>query len=232
MKCTFQGFSFSAQTLIGICESFSRNHFSLQRSIFWVYLNMLLWDSKNHIFGGPFLPIRSDPLHKQFFLYIFIHFYDIPPNGEYYPFAGQYLPINGFEFTFHGVIQLCSVNRTWLSLCVIRSFAWTESLLESDWGNQRQTSFEWFLCGITLSEYLVIGIGFTWIESESESDWGNWTRTMFEWSHCGSLKVKILIFFYVIPLIGIICPINGVLLTGRIFWKGNNGSDERTFFSH
>ncbi len=45
----------------------------------------------------------------------------------------------------------------------------------------------------------------------------------------GPLQVKILIFFYVIPLIGIICPINGVLLTDGIFRKGNYGSDERTF---
>ncbi len=33
-------------------------------------------------------------------------------------------------------------------------------------------------------------------------------------------------------LSGIICPIEGVLLTDGIFWKGTYGSDERTFFSY
>ncbi len=48
----------------------------------------------------------------------------------------------------------------------------------------------------------------------------------------GSLQVKILILFYVILLNGIICPIEGVLLTDEIFRKWTYGSDERTFFSH
>ncbi len=140
----------------------------------------------------------------------------------------RYLPINGFEFTFYRVLQLHSFNRTLLSLCMIHCFTWTESLLESDWGNRRRTSFEWSLCRITSSENLVIEIGFAWMES----DWGNWTRTPFEWPLSWITSSKNFNFFCVIPLIGIICLINGVLLTDGIFQKGSYGSDERAFSSH
>ncbi len=56
-------------------------------------------------------------------------------------------------------------------------------------------------------------------ESDSESDWGNPTQTLFEWSLCGIASSENSNFFYVIPLSGIICPIEGVLLTDRIFRK-------------
>ncbi len=72
-------------------------------------------------------------------------FYNIPPKGKYYPFDGQYLPTNGFKFTFNGVIHIRSINRTWISTQM-------ESDSESDWGNPTQTPFEWSLCGITSSE--------------------------------------------------------------------------------
>ncbi len=137
-------------------------------------------------------------------MYIFIRFYDIPPNGKYYLFGGQYLPINEFEFTFNGVIQLHFVNRTWLSLCVIHSFTWTESLSEFNWGNRKPTPFEWSLRGIISSENLVIGIDFTRMESDLEYDWGNRTRTLFEWSLCEITSSENFNFFYIIPLIGII----------------------------
>ncbi len=80
------------------------------------------------------------------------------PKGKYYPFDGQYLPINGFKVTFNGVIQLLSVHRTWIS-------TQTESSSESDWENPMQTPLEWSHCGITSSEnfnffYVIL---FSWI---------------------------------------------------------------------
>ncbi len=51
-------------------------------------------------------------------------------------------------------------------------------------------------------------------------------------SLCGITSSENLNFFYVIPLSGIICPIEGVLLMDGIFQKGTYGSDEWTFFSH
>ncbi len=84
-------------------------------------------------------------LYVNNFFCTFLYTYDIPPKWKYYPFGRQYLPINGFKFTFNGVIQVRSINQTWISTRM-------ESYSESDWGNPTRTPFEWSLCGITSSE--------------------------------------------------------------------------------
>ncbi len=75
----------------------------------------------------------------------------------------------------------------------------------------------WSLCGVTLSENLVIGIGFTWTQFDSEYDWRNGTWTPFEWSLCGITLSENFNFFYIISLMGIICLINGSTFNGQNF---------------
>ncbi len=60
-------------------------------------------------------------------------------------------------------------------------------------------------------------------ESDTDSVWVIPLWDHFKWKFH---------FFFVIPLVRIICSINRVLLRDGIFRKVNYGSDEWTFFSH
>ncbi len=140
MKCTFNGRKWIS--VVNFSPFLRENIFTLRENIFTLMENSVP-QSEN------ILPQtdRFLPLH---FLYILRYFAKgkilsvwrtIFTKWKYYLFGGQYLPTNGFKFTFIGVIQLRPINRTWIS-----------TRTESDWGISTQTPFVWSLCGITSSE--------------------------------------------------------------------------------
>ncbi len=102
----------------------------LWENIFTLKENIFTWRENIFTFRVP----QSEnilPQIDRFYPYDPL-FFCTPPKGKYNPFGGQYLPIDGSKVTFNGVIQLPSVNRTWLS-----------TQTESDWGNPTRTPFEW-----------------------------------------------------------------------------------------